>query len=178
MCLHLSLRSACLRLCCLPQTGHRSGTLPHSATPAQPRLAPDLPGGLRGLLDLDLGELATGTARPLRFTREDGTVQLETTASWCLMDEAAAGSGGLGDLRHGRYGDFSVLGATVSLDLALPDLSKHKGLGRLASVQCTDFFDAKGPRSAASRTQDRRARQPLRQQQASCPPTRPACPAL
>ena len=72
------------------------------------------------------------------------------------MDEAAAGSGRLGDLLHGRYGDFSVLGGTLSVDLALPDLSKHKGLGTLSDVQCTKFFDAQGPRSAASRTEGRR----------------------
>lgn len=90
--------------------------------------------------------------RALRFKllqgsrgRRQAVEALCLTDGLVLMDEVAAGSGQLGSLLHGRYGD----GATISVDLALPDLSRQAGLGNLWNGpvrRCVGFFDPKNPK--------------------------------
>lgn len=115
-----------------------------------------MPGGIRLLLDL--GDLETGEARTMRFTTQGGEVLLELQDALVGMDEAAAGSGGLGNLLHGRYGRAGRLGATLSFDLALPSLTKQLGQGLPRRGGAMRFFvpQDKTPRGVASRVQGRR----------------------
>jgi hypothetical protein len=126
-----------------------------------------VPSGFRLLLDL--GDLPSGTERPLTFKLQrwhstsprlfqppekmiSQAPQVHSTlAGAVFMDGAMAGSGGIGAMLHGRQGSDTAVGATLSLDLAVARIGRRRGERGLAldgaSQRVAEFFLGTKPRN-------------------------------